>query len=156
MHLSYKWDFNNSNHNSKIEFFITDCFDFCALCKSCLLIYYFIPSQLIPLTITLLEAFCLISLLPSLRPLLDKDVLPINYHFYEAIYQLIINRFLIYLNLKQHWKTICCQDDWLSDFDINDSWLWLLTVDSHGASTLLARLQCTLAPPSSMGVIFFF
>ena len=34
-------------------------------------------------------------------------------------------------------------------------WLWhqwLMTHDSHGASTLLARLQCILAPSSSMGV----
>ena len=69
---------------------------------------------------------------------------------------LIFNKFLIHLNLKQHWKTMCCQVDWLSDFDINDSWLWLLTVDSHWASTLLARLQCILAPSSLMGVIFSF
>ena len=65
------------------------------------LIHYSIPPQLIPLTIILLEALCLISLLPSLRPLLGKDVLPINYHFYGTIYQLILNRFLIHLNLKQ-------------------------------------------------------
>ena len=45
--------------------------------------------------------------------------------FYRTIYLLILNRFLIHLNLKQRWKSICCQVDWLSDFDINDSWLWL-------------------------------
>ena len=39
---------------------------------SCLLIHYSILPQLIPLAITLLEALCLISLLPSLRPLLGK------------------------------------------------------------------------------------
>ena len=119
-----------------------------------ILVCSFIILFLIPLAVTLLEALCLISLLPSLCPLLGKDVLPINYHFYGTIYQLILNRILIHLNLKQRWKTICCHVDWLSDFDINDS--WLLTVDTHRASTLLARLQSTSAPSSSMGVIFSF
>ena len=73
-----------------------------------------------------------------------------------------ITLLLIHLNLQQRWKTICCQVDWLTDFDINDSWPWhqwlmTLTVGSHGASTLLARLQCILAPSSSInGCNFFF
>ena len=59
-----------------------------------LLIHYSIPPQLIPLTITLLEALCLISLLPSLRPLLGKDVFLINYHFYGTIYLVIMSNSL--------------------------------------------------------------
>ena len=60
-------------------------------------------SSIHPLTISLLEALCLISLLLFLRLLLGKDVLLINYHFYGTIYLLILNKCLI--------KTICCQLD---------------------------------------------
>ena len=121
---------------------------------SCLLIHYSIPPQFIPLTIVLLEALCLISLLPSFRSLLGKDVLLINYHFYRTIHLLMLNNFLIHLNLQQRWKTICCQVDWF--VWLWHQWLTTLTVDSNGASTLLARLKCILAPSSSMGVIFSF
>ena len=60
----------------------------------------FYSPQLIPFTLTLLEALCSISLLPSLRPLLSKYALLISYHFYGTIYLLILNKFLIHLNLK--------------------------------------------------------
>ena len=120
-----------------------------------MLIHYSIPPELIPLTITLLEALCLISPLPFLLSLLGKDALLINYHFYGTTYLLNIKQISNPLEFKTTLKNHLLSS-WLNVW-LWHQWLITLTVDCWLSWVhLLARLQCILGPSSSMGVFFSF